>query len=255
MVQISPIAAALKAADWFVATQVLLKKPHWDANHGRFVYTYHIPTKNRVLGLAWTQGRRSSPCSPPGRRPADLSTSGPRSRAESTSSTSKSSTPASRDASAPSARSARPRGTSTLATRSSRTRPRLPGPRHRRRRVALPRSDLRRLVHRPGPGRRGLGSGRLLPRRRREEAQPGQPHLLPGRRDALLLEPGQGHRRRQVPGSRLPADGPAPARALRPDDGVILSRAREAKGEAAVSHHDAKSERYRGLAVNDDALG
>lgn len=51
------LAAALKAADWFVATQVLMKKPHWDGNHGRFVYTYHIPTKNRVLGLAWTQGR------------------------------------------------------------------------------------------------------------------------------------------------------------------------------------------------------
>jgi len=51
------LAAALKAADWFVNTQVLMKKPHWDANHGRFVYTYHIPTKNRVLGLSWTQGR------------------------------------------------------------------------------------------------------------------------------------------------------------------------------------------------------
>jgi hypothetical protein len=57
MAQTKHLAAALKAADWFVATQVRMKKPHWDANHGRFVYTYHIPTKNRVLGLSWTQAR------------------------------------------------------------------------------------------------------------------------------------------------------------------------------------------------------
>ena len=48
---------ALAAADWFVNTQVLMTKPHWDANHGRLVYTYHLPTRNRVLGLSWTQGR------------------------------------------------------------------------------------------------------------------------------------------------------------------------------------------------------
>ncbi len=48
---------ALAAADWFVRTQVLMKKPHWDANFGRFVYTYHLPTRERVLGLSWTQGR------------------------------------------------------------------------------------------------------------------------------------------------------------------------------------------------------
>lgn len=51
------LARALKAADWFVNTQVLMKKPHWDANHGRLVYTYHMPTRNKVLGLSWTQGR------------------------------------------------------------------------------------------------------------------------------------------------------------------------------------------------------
>ncbi|MHC4913957.1 MAG: glycoside hydrolase family protein [Planctomycetota bacterium] len=48
---------ALAAADWFAGTQVLMKKPDWDANFGRFVYTYHMPTRNRVLGLSWTQGR------------------------------------------------------------------------------------------------------------------------------------------------------------------------------------------------------
>jgi rhamnogalacturonyl hydrolase YesR len=47
----------LKAADWFVNTQVLMQKPHWDANHGRAVYTYHIPTQTVTLGLSWTQGR------------------------------------------------------------------------------------------------------------------------------------------------------------------------------------------------------
>jgi len=51
------LAAALRAADWFVHTQVLMKKPHWDGNHGRLVYTYHLPTRNRVHGISWTQGR------------------------------------------------------------------------------------------------------------------------------------------------------------------------------------------------------
>ena len=48
---------ALAAADWFVNTQVLMKKPDWDANHGRLVYTYHMPTRHATLGLSWTQGR------------------------------------------------------------------------------------------------------------------------------------------------------------------------------------------------------
>jgi hypothetical protein len=48
---------ALLGARWYANTQVRMRKPHWDANHGRYVYTYHIPTKDRVLGLSWTQGR------------------------------------------------------------------------------------------------------------------------------------------------------------------------------------------------------
>jgi len=48
---------ALRAADWFVNTQVLMEMPCWDANHGRLVYTHHIPTGATVLGLSWTQGR------------------------------------------------------------------------------------------------------------------------------------------------------------------------------------------------------
>ena len=52
-----PLDRALKAADWYVGTQVLMKMPYWDANHGRLVYTYHIPTRKVVLGLSWTQGR------------------------------------------------------------------------------------------------------------------------------------------------------------------------------------------------------
>ena len=57
MAQTPYLAAALKAADWFTNTQVRMKKPHWDANHGRLVYTYHLPTRNRVHGISWTQGR------------------------------------------------------------------------------------------------------------------------------------------------------------------------------------------------------
>jgi len=48
---------ALKAADWYVNTQVRMRRPDWDANHGRLVYTYHMPTRRRILGLSWTQGR------------------------------------------------------------------------------------------------------------------------------------------------------------------------------------------------------
>ena len=53
----SYLPPALKAADWFVNTQVLMKMPYWDANHGRLVYNYHVPTRRTVLGLSWTQGR------------------------------------------------------------------------------------------------------------------------------------------------------------------------------------------------------
>ncbi len=49
--------AALAGADWFVNSQVKMEKPHWDANDGRFIYTYFIPTKNIIRGLSWTQAR------------------------------------------------------------------------------------------------------------------------------------------------------------------------------------------------------
>lgn len=48
---------AVRGARWYVNTQVIGGRPHWDANHGRYVYNYHIPTRDRVLGLSWTQGR------------------------------------------------------------------------------------------------------------------------------------------------------------------------------------------------------
>lgn len=51
------LQAALRAADWFVNSQTMMKRPYWDANHGRYVYTYHLPTRGRVPGLSWTQGR------------------------------------------------------------------------------------------------------------------------------------------------------------------------------------------------------
>ena len=50
-------AAVLAAADWYVNSQVKFDKPCWDANHGRFIYTYHMPSKQVVLGISWTQGR------------------------------------------------------------------------------------------------------------------------------------------------------------------------------------------------------
>jgi hypothetical protein len=48
---------ALLAADWFVNTQVVQTRPQWDANHGRAIYTCHLPTGFRVDGLSWSQGR------------------------------------------------------------------------------------------------------------------------------------------------------------------------------------------------------
>ncbi|MFQ6048725.1 MAG: hypothetical protein ACE5K7_05115 [Phycisphaerae bacterium] len=49
--------AVLDAADWYVNSQVRMAKPFWDANHGRFIYTYHMPSKQAVLGISWTQAR------------------------------------------------------------------------------------------------------------------------------------------------------------------------------------------------------
>lgn len=59
MADIKEIArqAALAAADWYVNSQVKMTKPFWDANHGRFIYTYHMPSKQAVLGINWTQAR------------------------------------------------------------------------------------------------------------------------------------------------------------------------------------------------------
>lgn len=56
-------AAALAGAAWFIGSQTRLTKPYWDANHGRLIYTMHLP-KNRaarrpILGLNWTQARGS----------------------------------------------------------------------------------------------------------------------------------------------------------------------------------------------------
>jgi len=48
---------ALCAADWYVNSQIVSRKPWWDANDGRFVYNYHLPSRQRVSGLGWTQAR------------------------------------------------------------------------------------------------------------------------------------------------------------------------------------------------------
>ncbi|MHC4716227.1 MAG: hypothetical protein ACYS5V_04600, partial [Planctomycetota bacterium] len=51
------VRAGLRAADWYVNSQCIMRKPYWDANHGRFIYTRHIPSGRTVLGIGWTQGR------------------------------------------------------------------------------------------------------------------------------------------------------------------------------------------------------
>ena len=50
-------SAGLSAARWFVHSQCRMKKPYWDANHGRFMYNRYLPDGRTVLGLNWTQGR------------------------------------------------------------------------------------------------------------------------------------------------------------------------------------------------------
>lgn len=45
------------AVDWYLNIQVVNKKPWWDNNHGRFIYTRHMPTGKTVLGICWTQAR------------------------------------------------------------------------------------------------------------------------------------------------------------------------------------------------------
>lgn len=49
--------AAVAACDWFVNSQVLQKRPNWDANHGRFLYNVHIPSLAATWGIGWTQAR------------------------------------------------------------------------------------------------------------------------------------------------------------------------------------------------------
>jgi rhamnogalacturonyl hydrolase YesR len=53
----NPLKSALLGTDWYVNTQVINQKPWWENNHGRFIYTRHMPTGNTVLGIIWTQAR------------------------------------------------------------------------------------------------------------------------------------------------------------------------------------------------------
>gem|GEM_PF-1120758 len=48
--------AALKAADWYINSQLKLKWS-WDGNNGRFLYYYFMPEKKWVPGINWTHGR------------------------------------------------------------------------------------------------------------------------------------------------------------------------------------------------------
>jgi rhamnogalacturonyl hydrolase YesR len=48
---------ALRGADWFANIQIINQKPFWDNNHGRLIYTRHMPTGLTILGINWTQAR------------------------------------------------------------------------------------------------------------------------------------------------------------------------------------------------------
>jgi len=48
---------ALKAADWFVNSQLGSYRPDWNADRGRYLYYYYIPEKKYVAGINWTLGR------------------------------------------------------------------------------------------------------------------------------------------------------------------------------------------------------
>lgn len=48
---------ALKAADWFVNSQLGGERPDWEANTGRFLYYYYMPKGTYVPGINWTTGR------------------------------------------------------------------------------------------------------------------------------------------------------------------------------------------------------
>jgi hypothetical protein len=48
---------ALKAADWFVNSQLGKVRPKWSADRGRYLYYHFMPSKKYVPGINWTQGR------------------------------------------------------------------------------------------------------------------------------------------------------------------------------------------------------
>jgi len=49
--------ALMMAADWYCNHQIRRQKPYYDANQGRFLYNYHIPSGTTVWGLQWTMAR------------------------------------------------------------------------------------------------------------------------------------------------------------------------------------------------------
>jgi len=48
---------ALKAADWYVNSQLGDYRPRWNADRGRFLYYYFMPEGRHVPGINWTEGR------------------------------------------------------------------------------------------------------------------------------------------------------------------------------------------------------
>ena len=48
---------ALKAADWYVNSQLGEPRAEWNADRGRFLYYYFPPQRQHVPGINWTQGR------------------------------------------------------------------------------------------------------------------------------------------------------------------------------------------------------
>jgi len=53
----SYLERALRAADWYVNSQLSRFRPDWDANDGRFLYYYCRLNDKYVPGINWTQGR------------------------------------------------------------------------------------------------------------------------------------------------------------------------------------------------------
>ncbi len=51
------LSRALRAADWYVNHQTIEKEPVNDANHGRFFYNYHVPSKTKCPGIGWSCAR------------------------------------------------------------------------------------------------------------------------------------------------------------------------------------------------------